>query len=703
MATLEKIRSKGALLLVVVGVALFAFILGDFLNSGSTYFNQSREMVAEIAGEDVHINDYAAALEQIVEVYKIESGQADFDENTHAQLRNSVWESTVSETIVKQAADAIGLVITSNELSDHCFGNNVHPIIAQRRAFYDETGKFSPAALIQFLNSLDVNPENQQMAEQLQQAKSYWMFWENNLKSTLLQEKYTALISKAVTANSLDAEKNFEMGKATVNVTYAMQPYYAVADSLVTVSDGEVKNLYADRKELYKQEPNRSIEYIAFNIVPSQEDFDEANAWINKLKPEFETTTDIAGLVNSNSDLTYDGRNLSESSVPAYYKEFAFGGKAGDVSEITFEDNTYRMARIVENGYSVSDSVKIRHILIENNQERADSIVKAIKRGANFGKLALTYSMVPQTAQNNGEIGWVREFDLPKELSDPAFAKRAKEIFQVSTPDQGIQIVQIMEKSKATPKVKLAIMERKVTPSTQTYGQLYNKAKQFIVANNTIEKFNEAATEQELVVMPAVNLVKNAPQVASLSNSREIVRWVFNADKGDVSDVFECGESFIVAAVKDTKDSEYRTINDVAYELRAELTKEKKAALITEQIKEVLAKENTLEAVAKFAKDDIQTAEAVNFASYQFGNAGMEPYVLGAATTMETDKLSEPLEGNTGVFVIKTSNKQLAATEFNKETEMEQINMRNSYYLPYQLINQLRQNAEIVDNRSVFY
>ena len=703
MATLEKIRSKGVLLLVVVGIALLAFIIGDFLNSGSTYFNQSREMVAEIAGEDIHINEYAASLEQIVEVYKIESGQTDFDENTHAQLRNSVWESTVTEKIISQAAAEIGMCISPNELSDHCFGNNVHPIISQRRTFYDETGQFSPSALVQFLNSLDATPENQQMADQIQQAKNYWLFWENNLKSTLLQEKYTSLISKAVTANSLEAEKNFELAKNTVDVSYAMQPYYAVADSLVEVTDAEVKSLYSNRKENYKQEPNRSIEYIAFNIVPSQEDFDQASKWINELKSEFTTTTDIAGVVNSNSDVTYDGRNFSKNSIPAYYKDFAFEGKTGDVSEITFEDNTYRMARIVENGYSVSDSVKVRHILIDNNEERADSIVKAIKRGADFGKLALAYSLVPQSAQNNGEIGWVREFDLPKELSVPAFAKRAGEVFKVSTSGQGIQIMQIMEKSKATPKVKLAIMERKVTPSTQTYGQLYNDAKQFVVENNTIEKFNEEAGKRGLVVMPAVNLVKNASQVANLSNSREIVRWVFNNKKGDVSDVFECGESFVVATIKDTKDGEYRSVNDVAYELRAELLKEKKADLIKEQIKEVLAKENTLEAVAKFAKDEVQIAEAVNFASYQFGNAGMEPYVLGSAIAIDVEKISEPLQGNAGVFVVKTTNQKASSTEFNKEAEMQQINMRIGYYLPYQIIDQLRQNAEIVDNRSVFY
>ncbi len=703
MATLEKIRSKGVLLLIVVGVALASFIIGDFMNSGATYFNQSREIVAEIADEEIHINDYAVSLEQMMEVYKMETGQMDLDEQTSSQLRASVWETLVNETLLGAQADEIGLTVTGDELSERCFGDNIHPIISQRRAFVGQSGQFDPAALVQFLSSLDVDPANAEMAEQVRSAKNYWMFWEDNLRFTLLQEKYNALISKAVTANSLDAKSNFEAGKPTVDVEYVMQPYYAVADSLVKVSDADVRKLYNARKEMYKQAPNRDIEYIVFDIVPSEVDFADAEKWINGLKAEFTTTNDIASVVNSNSDVMYDGRNFSEKTVPAYYKEFAFEGKTGDVSEITFEDDTYRMARIVEAGLMVSDSVKLRHILIENNDERADSIVKALRRGADFGKLALQYSLVQETAAKGGEIGWVGETGLPKEISVPAFAKRAKEVFTVSTPGQGIQIMQIMEKSKATPKVKLAIMERKVTPSSQTYGQLYNDAKQYVVTNNTLEKFNATAKEQGLVVMPASALDKNAQQVANLTTSREIVRWAFGASEGDVSDVFECGNSFVVAAVKSVKDDEYRPVSSVAFELRAELIKDKKAELIEGQMGEVLAKENSLDALAAFVKDDAQKAAAVNFASYQLGSAGVEPYVLGAATAMAENTISAPLKGNTGVYVIKTSNKTEAEGAFDKDAEVSKLNNRNSYYLGYQVMQALRDNAEIVDNRSVFY
>lgn len=705
MATLEKIRSKGVLLLVIVGLALLAFIIGDFLNSGATYFNRSHENVAEIAGESIHITEYQAAIDQMMDVYKIETGQSELNEELTTQIRTSVWETMVNERILKAECEKIGLTVTAEELSDRIIGNNIHPIISQRRAFYDQNGRFSKQILLQFLNSLDTEAENREMETQIQQAKNYWLFWENTLRNSLLQEKYTALLSKSVTANSLDAKKSYDGRKTVVDVAYVMQPYYALPDSVVSVSNSEIKSLYAKKKEQYKQEPNRNLSYIAFDIVPSTADFESVEAWINKLKPEFETTNDIANVVNSNSDIPYDGRNFSETTVPAQYKEFAFSGKKGDVTAVMFENNTYSMARIMETGLMVSDSVKLRHIyLAENNQARVDSILAAIKKGADFAALARTYSVVEQTAANGGEIGWLPELGLNQEIAEPAFSKAAKETFTVAQGN-GIQIFQIMEKSKATPKVKLAILSREVTPSSQTYSSLYNAAKQFIVENNTLSKFENAAKEQGLTITPSLALNKNTEKIGNLAQSRQIVRWAFNdkMDEGDVSDVFECGSCFVVAAIKEVNDGEYRSIENVAGELKAELIKDKKAGIMIKNMQDVLAQNNSLEAVAQAVKTDIQNAENLTFTTYRLGAAGMEPYVIGLAPALEVGKISAPVKGTNGVFVVLTSNKHEVEDTYDETSEIMQLNMRSSYSLPYMAIELLREKSDVEDNRSVFY
>ena len=242
MAVLDKIRSKGVLLVGAVGLALLAFIVGDFLNSGSSYFNKSKETVAKIVGEDINIKDYTASIDQMTEVYKIETGKSELNEEMMTQLRASVWESMVNEKILNAEAKKLGLAVSKEELSDRCIGNNIHPLIQQRRTFAGENGQFSRPLLVQFLNSLEQAPANEEMKQQLAKAKSYWMFWEKTVKNSILQEKYTALISKAVVANSLDAKMSYQDRKTSVDVAYVVQPYYTVSDSAVTVSKSEIKD-----------------------------------------------------------------------------------------------------------------------------------------------------------------------------------------------------------------------------------------------------------------------------------------------------------------------------------------------------------------------------------------------------------------------------------------------------------------------------
>ena len=302
MATLEKIRSKGVLLVVVVGLALLAFIVGDFLKEGSTYFNKSKETVAKIVGEDINIKDYSAAIDQMTEVYKIETGKSELNEEMMTQLRQSVWESLVTEKILNAEAKKLGLAVSKDELSDRLIGNNIHPLILQRRSFAGENGQFSRPQLVQFLNSLEETPTNEEMKQQIGKAKSYWLFWEKNVKNNILQEKYNALISKSVSANSIDAKMSFNDRKTSFDASYVVQPYFLISDSLVKVSSSEINDRYAKQKAQYKQDANCSFKYVSFDIKPMKADYKEAENWLSKLITEFKTTDDVAGLVNSNSD-----------------------------------------------------------------------------------------------------------------------------------------------------------------------------------------------------------------------------------------------------------------------------------------------------------------------------------------------------------------------------------------------------------------
>lgn len=700
MALLGKIRSKGVLLMVVVGVALFAFVIGDAFSHGGSFFNKSQETVAEILGENININDYSASIDQMVEVYKIETGQNDLSEEIIEQLRTSVWESLLNEKILYAEAEKLGLSVSTEELSDYLIGDNTHPIIMQRRSFANENGQFDRQALVQFLNSLDQEPTNEQMAQEIKRAKNYWLFWERNVKMAVLQEKYNALISKTVTANSLDAKMSYEAGKFNMDVNYVVQPYFTIPDTDVKIENNEIKDRYNKQKEQYKQEATRSLAYVVFNIKPSDEDYKEAKVWMDKLAPEFATTEDVAAVVNSNSDIMYDGRNYSEQSVPVSLKPFAFSSPTGAVFGPVFQNDTYTMARVMETGINQADSAKLRHIyLVDTAQVKVDSLVNAIKAGANFGELALKHSAVQQTAANGGEIGWITVNDrgIDKETLDNAFGKAINEVFVVKNA-QGTQIMQVMERTPARPKVKLAILERKVIASSRTYSKIFNEAKQF-AAELKADNFEKKAEEKTLTVRFANETQATAPRIAEIPQSRQIIRWAFENDKNVVSDVFDCGTQYVVAMNKEVGEKGYAPLTKVQEQIRAEIIRDKKADIL---IKKMSGK-SSLVALAGELQSEVKTAEAVNFSSFQFGGAGFEPALIGKATTLEMNKLSAPVKGNSGVYVLQVVNKADNGMPFDVAMSKMQLNSRTSYTLPYTVLQNLRDKAEITDNRIKFF
>ena len=666
MATLQTIRNHGTILLVVVGIAMLAFILGDFLNSGSSFFNKNRENVAEIAGHQVHYTEYEAAKEQLTEVYKFEYGRSDFNEEMTLYIRNQVWQTMLMNYTLSDQTEKIGMDITEDELSELCMGQKPHAIIAQHRAFCDETGKFNRDALVNFLANLKQEPETAEQAEVINQYKNYWQYWENAVRSQYLQEKYTTLLSKMITANNIDAKYAYQARQETVNLQYVQQPYYAVADSLVKVTENDLKTLYNQKKEQYKQTPNRSIEYVTFPIVPSAEDFADAERLMKSLESDFRTKEDIAAIVNGNSDILYDGRDYSIETIPAEYKEFAFdkNTKKGDCTELAFANDTYSIARVMDCGYTKVDSVKLAAIV--NNEEQ--------------------------------EIGWVTLTEIPTNIAEPAANGKKGTTFTVAN-GMNEQTFKILDKSKATPKVKLAILSRKVSASSKTYGTLYNQAKQFIVANNNADSLHQAAFAQGLSTIPVYALDKNADKVNDLKNSREIVRWAFEAKQGQVSDVFTCGDQFVVAALTEVKDGEYRPLEDVRAELIITATNNKKGEYIKNQLKDV----TTLEAAAELFDTEVKSAENISLASYRLGAAGIEPAVIGTALALEANTLSAPVKGNNGVYLLTVDAKHVAEGQLNAATEINNLNMRTSYmYPPQALLGLIIEKAEIVDNRARF-
>ena len=700
MATLEKIRSKGLLLLIVVGLALVVFIVGDLVNSGSTYFQENGANVAVINGDKVKIRDYAEKMEQFNDVVKLQYGNNINDEMME-QIRQMVWESTVTEKVVGDDCAEIGMMVTKNELADMLVGNNISPMMMNNQMFFNQNGQFDVNIVKQFISMLDSEDAAQNIPyEQLRLYRNYWRYWEHAIKTNRLQEKYTNLLNAALVVNPLEAKYAYDNAKVSADAVYAMKNYFAIADTIVNVSDAEIKTLYNEKKEQFKQKQSADVKYIAVDIKPSADDFAEVEKWINDLKEEFTTTEEIADVVNSNSDVQYRGENLVKDQIDADFQEFAFSGKAGEVMGPIFVDNTYKMARIIENGINSVDSVNLSNMYLrretaEATQALADSIMTAVKKGADFAELAKVHSLA-QNGANGGEIGWVSEMGLEKKIATPAFSTPAKGIFQVKEGND-IILFRVNELGQKVLKAKVAVLARSVDATSRTQATLYNNLKQFIVDNNTIEKLEAEAANNGYVVMTAKNLDINASAINNVKKAREAVRWVFENKEGAISDIFEVENQIIVVAVDKHNAEGYRSIESVRPQLLSELRKEKKGDILVAQMAN---KDMAQLATEGFRVDTVRN---ISFASNYAGAIGNEPSLFARVAGAEVEKESPAIKGNTGAYIFKVINKEESAKPYNEKEEMVMLETREGYMNQYLSIEALKTAAEIKDMRYRYY
>lgn len=688
MATLERIRSKGVLLLVVVGLAMLAFIVGDFVNSGSSYFNQKRMVVGEVDGEDIKVEEFMASVDQLNKVYEYEMGTQNNDEERTEQIRQSVWETIVRERVLLSETEEIGLVVTSNELSNSVIGDNVHPVIMQRQLFADpSTGAFDKQRVIQFLAMID--DPNSSLPEDL---KVYWMFWERALRNSLLEEKYNVLLSNMLVANKLDAELAHNLNAGQSNVIYAVEPYFMVPDSVVSVSDKEIKARYEEKKEQFKKQgATCTITYATFDIAPLEEDYDEAQRWINEMAAELKTTKEVASFVNANSDNRYVDAALAKSDVDIAFRDSAFLGKEGDIFGPVFVDNVYKVARLVATGIQSPDSVKLSHIYVAD-KATADSLMTALNAGADFAAAAKKHSLVAQTAAQGGEIGWLREVEMDAEVASKAFAATAGKLFTVEA-SQGVQIFKVDAVGAKIPKVKLAIVERELTASSQSQVRIYNQAKQFAAGCKSGADMEKKAGEQGVVVTPAMASINDA-KLGNIKNSRQVVRWAFEAKEGAVSDVFECDGKFVVASVSNINKDDYQSLATVSDMLKYELINEKKADYIVEKAKGKTFTTLMAEGLR------VDTLRNVTFETQQMSHVGSEPKLFALAS-LAFDQ--NPVKGNNGVYVFKHLSREDVANPMSMDEERQLLNNRNAYATQYLLMEVLKDKAEIEDKRYIVF
>ena len=713
MATLQNIRSKGPLLVIVIGVALFAFIAGDAWKVLQPHQSQD---VGEVNGETISAQDYQTMVEEYTEVVKFSTGRSALSDEETNQIKDEVWQRYVNNKLIEAEAEKLGLIVSDAELQDII--NEGSHYMLQRTPFSNpQTGAFDTDMLKKFLVDYSKMNRNQVPAQYLDQYDAMYKFWsflEKSLVQTRLQEKYTALIAKSFLSNPVEAQNAFDGRVNQSDLLLAAVPYTSVVDSTITVTDAELKAAYDKKKEQFRQyAETRNIRYIDVAVTASAEDraalqkeMDEYTAQLATIQKDYTSFIRSTGSETPYVDLFYTTRALP-SDVVARLDSVSQGEVFGPYYNVA--DNTFNSFKKLAKA-SMADSIQYRQIQvvaedIDKTKTLADSIYKAIKGGAGFADLAKKYGQT-------GEAVWISSAvyegsqvsgDNLKYLSTlTALGKNELVNLQLT---QGNVILQVVDKKAVKDKYKVAIIKRPVEFSKETYNKAYNDFSTFIAANGTLEEMVANAEDAGYRLYPKDDLYSSEHGIGGLKDTKDALRWAFGAKVGEVSGLYECGDNdhLLAVAVSAIIPEGYRPFALVKSELRREVLRDKKAEKIMADMK--AANVTTFEQYKNLADAVSDSVKHVTFAAPAYISAlrSSEPRVSAYASVGEMNKLSAPIKGNGGVYVILPYATEKSNETFNADTE--ETTLENTYArMASQLyINDLYQQANVKDSRYLFF
>lgn len=696
MAVIEKIRGKAGLLLVIVGFSLVAFILGDFFSSNNG-MNSSDANIGEINGKKINVMDFEDKVQVQLNNYKLQSNTDNIDQNTTEQIREQTWNQLINEMVLTPQYEKLGITCSPKELLDMVQGKNPHPQVKQ--AFTDpNTGQFNPASVGNFLKNMD----NDQTGKTRQQ----WLVFEKAIREERIQQKYYNLIKQGLYVAKAEAKDEFINKSRMASIRYVSLNYSSIPDTTIEVTDAELKTLYNATMKKYKQEASANIDYVTFEVLPSDVDRQAAMFEINKLAEDFRAAENDSMFVALNSDSPFNPAFNKKGTLPLTIDSIMFSSPVGYVLGPYVENNTFKLAKLSA-VKMMPDSAKASHILLKMDPAKkdailatADSIKTALKGGANFATLAFQYSTDEGSKIKGGDLGWFAPGTMVTEFNDACF-NGSKGDYTIVETQFGIHIIYIVDLGKATRQIRVAYVDKKIEPSSKTYQAVYSKANGFASKNTSVDAFEKAVNEEKLTKMSEPNIFENARQVGPMENSRELVRWAFTAKPGEVSKAFEFGNRFVVAKLNDRKEKGYSTIEQIKDQLTAEVRRDKKAAQLIEKLKKG---GQNLDAIASANGQAVQVAENVTIATPVFQSSGMEPYVVGYVMNLKAGQVSPPLKGTNGVYVAVvnafTDVKEPADLAAEAKLQLGSTLQNRSQYETY---NALREKAGIVDSRSKFY
>lgn len=713
MAALGKIRSRGIILICIIGFGLFAFIAEELFRSCESTQNDKRQQVGEVLGEKINVNDFQKLIDEYTEVIKMQQGSESLTDEQLNQVKDMVWNTYVQSKLISDEAEKLGLKVTDGEMQN-ILNEGTNPMLLQTPFVNQQTGRFDANALQKFLADYKTqSANNPQLADQYGKIYKYWTFIEKTLRQQTLAQKYQNLLAHCFLSNPVEAKMAFKDENEESSIQLASFPYSSIADNKVQISESDLKSKYEELKPRFKQYvESRDIKYVDVQVTPSASDRSSLQKQFAGYTKDLAAAADPSEIVRKSTSLVnYLGIPVSKNAFPTdiaqHLDSMAVGSVYGPFEDKA--DNSLNIVKLMAKE-QLPDSVQYRAIQVggaslDAAHKTADSIFTALKGGADFEAIAKKYG---QTGQSQ----WLttRMYE-----NSPSMDKDTKNLIntlntaavnsiQNLTFTQGNMIVQIQDRKGVTSKYTAAVIKKNIEFSKDTYSAAYNKFSTFVSANQTADAITKNAAKSGYTVKEANDITTAQHYLAGIHSTRDALKWLFAAKEGEVSPMYECGDNdhLLVVVLNKVHPIGYRTLDDpqVKDMVKAEVLKDKKA----EQIMAKISGVHNLN-VAKAKGGIISNVNQITFSSPTFlpATGASEPALSGAvAATAKGKFCKNPVKGNAGVYLFMVSNKTMRPGKFNDKTEEQKLKQKAMQYAS-NFMNELYLKAKIVDNRYLFF
>lgn len=719
MTALGKIRSKGILLIIIIGLGLFAFIAEEAFRSCNGIKGQNSQQIGEVLGEKIYVQDFQKLLEEYQDAMKLTMRTDNLSEDQLNQLKDQVWQQLVSERVMKEDCKKLGLTVTEDELQN-VLNDGTNQLLTQTPFVNQQTGRFDVSILKQFIDAYRKAEasNNSQQLDQMRPAYNYWLFVEKNLRTQLLAQKYQSLLANCVLSNKVEAKMAFNEENEEAQIQLASIAYNTIKDADIKVTDEELKAKYEELKPAFRQQQEtRDVKMVDVQVKASATDRGQLQKDMAGYQKQLAAAADPTQVVSkSGSMIQYIGLPVSGKAFQQYpdiaSKIDSMAVGTTGVVENT-KDNTYNIVRILSRT-ELPDSVEFRQIQVggktlEAARASADSIQKALAAGGDFQAIAKRYGQDSTTTWFTGAM-----YEQASTMSQDnrtyieALLNGAVGSTQNIELTQGNVVIQVLNRKAMKSKAVAAVIKKEIRFSDNTYSKAYNRFSQFVTQSQaSLADLQKHATKFGYTVQDLNDFATSSHTVGNVGGSgiRDAIKWIFEAKEGQVSQLFEAGKEndhLLVLCMTKIHPQGYRPWDDAQVKeiLKREVIRDKKAEMIMAKLKGV----NSIAAAqAKGAK--VSTVNQITFAAPAFIQAtgAAEPALSGAvAATAQGKFCSAPVKGNAGVYVFLVVKKQMRPAKYNEEQQIQMCRQRAMQYMG-NFMQDLVFGAGVVDNRYLFF